>query len=107
MASLRSLTKRWLPRDLKKHFQQLVLGYHSYAPSFSAAGEDMILRHIIGSDTMDGFYVDVGAYDLVRLSNVFFFYYNGIADSGESINGEGCNLAIPVDAFEGNGRLCF
>jgi FkbM family methyltransferase len=77
MASLRSLTKRWLPRGLKKHFQQLVLGYHSYAPSFSAAGEDTILRHIIGSDTMDGFYVDVGAYDPVRWSNTFFFYLSG------------------------------
>ena len=77
MASLRSLTRRWMPQDFKKHFQQLLLGYHSYAPSFSSAGEDMILRHVIGSDKMEGFYVDVGAYHPVLSSNTYFFYLNG------------------------------
>ncbi|MBC7932643.1 MAG: FkbM family methyltransferase [Rubrivivax sp.] len=77
MASLRSLTRRWLPHDIKKHFQQLLLGYHSYAPSFASAGEDMILRHVIGSDKMEGFYVDVGAYHPVLSSNTYFFYLNG------------------------------
>ena len=77
MASLRTLARGWLPRDFKKRFQQLVRGYHSYAPSFSSAGEDMILRHVIGSDKMDGFYVDVGAYDPVLGSNTYFFYLNG------------------------------
>ena len=77
MASLRTLTRRWLPHDIKKHFQQALLGYHSYAPSFASAGEDMILRHLIGSDKMDGFYVDVGAYHPVRASNTYFFYVNG------------------------------
>lgn len=75
--SLRSLTRFWLPSDLKSRIQQLLLGYHSYAPSFSSAGEDMILRHIIGSDKMEGFYVDVGAYDPVLGSNTYFFYTNG------------------------------
>ncbi len=37
----------------------------------------MILRHIIGSDKMDGFYVDVGAYHPVLFSNTYFFYLNG------------------------------
>jgi FkbM family methyltransferase len=77
MASLRSLTRLWLPQDIKKSFQKVLLGYHSYAPSFSSAGEDMILRHVIGSDKMDGFYVDVGAYHPVRASNTYFFYLNG------------------------------
>lgn len=77
MASLRSLTRPWLPQDVKKRFQQALLGYHSYAPSFSSAGEDMILRHIIGSDKMEGFYVDVGAYHPVLSSNTYFFYLNG------------------------------
>jgi len=77
MASLRSLTRTWLPQNFKKHFQQVLLGYHSYAPSFSSAGEDMILRHAIGSDKMEGFYVDVGAYHPVILSNTYFFYLNG------------------------------
>lgn len=77
MASLRALLRPFLPQDLKRHFQQAVLGYHSYAPSFSSAGEDMILRHLVGSDKMEGFYVDVGAYDPVRFSNTYFFYLNG------------------------------
>jgi FkbM family methyltransferase len=77
MASFRSLTRRWLPQVFKKYFQQLLLGYHSYAPSFSSAGEDMILRHVIGSDKMEGFYVDVGAYHPVISSNTYFFYLDG------------------------------
>jgi FkbM family methyltransferase len=77
MGSLRSVFRSWLPRDLKKSFQQLLLGYHSYAPSFSSAGEDMILRHIVGSDKRDGFYVDVGAYHPMLFSNTYFFYLNG------------------------------
>lgn len=55
----------------------MLLGYHSYAPSFSSAGEDMILRHIIGSDKRDGFFVDVGAYHPTLFSNTYFFYLNG------------------------------
>ena len=71
------MTRHWLPQDAKAFLQQLVLGYHSYAPSFSQAGEDMILRHLIGSGKMDGFYVDVGAFDPVQLSNTYFFYTHG------------------------------
>ena len=62
---------------LKKALQKMALGYHSFAPSFSAAGEDMILRHILGSDKRDGFYVDVGAFDPVESSNTHFFYCYG------------------------------
>jgi hypothetical protein len=51
--------------------------YRNYAPSFSSAGEDMVLRHLIGSDKMDGFYVDVGAYHPVKHSNTYFFYIHG------------------------------
>lgn len=77
MVSLRSLSRFRVPESLKRVFQQLLLGYHSYAPSFSAAGEDMILRHILGSDKQTGFYVDVGAYHPVRSSNTYFFYLYG------------------------------
>lgn len=75
--SLRSFAKPWLPRSLKKAAQQLLLGYHSYVPSFSCAGEDMVLRHLVGSDRMDGFFVDVGAYHPETFSNTHFFYLNG------------------------------
>ena len=77
MVSLRSLTRRWLSQDLKRSLQQMVLGYNSHAPSFSSAGEDMILRHILGSDKMEGFYVDVGAFHPTHFSNTYFFYLNG------------------------------
>lgn len=77
MLSFRTLTRRWLPLSLKKSFQQALLGYDSYAPSFSSAGEDMILRHLVGSDKMEGFYVDVGAFHPTLFSNTYFFYLNG------------------------------
>jgi len=77
MGRLRSLLKSWLPHDMKKSVQRIVLGYHSHAPSFSSAGEDMILRHLIGPDKRDGFYVDVGAYHPTLFSNTYFFYLNG------------------------------
>jgi len=66
-----------MPLSLKRSLQQLLLGYDSYAPSFSSAGEDMILRHILGSDKMSGFYVDVGAFHPTLFSNTYFFYLNG------------------------------
>lgn len=37
----------------------------------------MILRHILGSDKMRGFYVDVGAFHPTLFSNTYFFYLNG------------------------------
>ena len=77
MFSVRTLTRRWLPSNLKRSFQKLLLGYDSYAASFSSAGEDMILRHILGSDKMNGFYVDVGAFHPTLFSNTYFFYLNG------------------------------
>lgn len=36
----------------------------------------MILRHLVGSDKRDGFYVDVGAYHPSLFSNTYFFYIN-------------------------------
>jgi FkbM family methyltransferase len=77
MLNFRTLTRRWLPLSLKRSFQQLLLGYDSYAPSFSSAGEDMVLRHLLGSDKMNGFYVDVGAFHPTLFSNTYFFYLNG------------------------------
>ena len=37
----------------------------------------MILRHILGSHKMSGFYVDVGAFHPTLFSNTYFFYLNG------------------------------
>lgn len=66
-----------LPTGFKRRIESILLGYHSFAPSFSSAGEDMILRHLFGSDKRDGFYVDVGAFHPVHASNTYFFYLNG------------------------------
>src|SRR5260221_772996 len=77
MASFRSLTRRWLPRSLVESLQRAALGYHSHAPSFSCAGEDMILRRLLGLDRTRGFYVDVGAFHPTLFSNTHFFYLNG------------------------------
>lgn len=74
---MRTLTRRWMPLGIKRSFQRVLLGYDSYAPSFSSAGEDMILRHLLGSDKMNGFYVDVGAFHPTLFSNTYFFYLNG------------------------------
>lgn len=75
--SLRSLARRLRADGLRAGLGHFLLGRQAYAPSFSSAGEDMILRHVIGSDKMDGFYVDVGAYDPVVASNTHFFYVKG------------------------------
>jgi FkbM family methyltransferase len=77
MSSLRTAFSKFLPSNAKSKIQKLLLGYHSFAPSFASAGEDMILRHILGSDKQDGFYVDVGAYHPVIASNTYFFYSYG------------------------------
>ncbi len=37
----------------------------------------MILRHILGADKRDGFYVDIGAFHPIHASNTYFFYLNG------------------------------
>jgi FkbM family methyltransferase len=59
---------------MKRALRRVLLGYDDFAPCFSSAGEDMILRHLIGSEKRDGFYVDVGAYQPIRSSNTYFFY---------------------------------
>jgi len=77
MNKLRSFIKLLAPSYVKRGIQRLILGYDSFAPSFAFAGEDMILRHILGADKRDGFYVDVGAYHPSHGSNTYFFYRYG------------------------------
>jgi FkbM family methyltransferase len=77
MLNLRTVLSPLLSEANKRRIQQLLLGYHSFAPSFSSAGEDMILRHILGSDKTQGFYVDIGAVHPTLFSNTYFFYSYG------------------------------
>jgi FkbM family methyltransferase len=59
--------------NLKEQIKQLLLGYSHFMPSFSQAGEDMILRSIFRRIN-NGFFVDIGAYDPVVCSNTWFIY---------------------------------
>jgi hypothetical protein len=77
MSNLHALARGYLPQGLKGRLRKLLLGYDHFAPSFASAGEDMIIRHLVGPDKTDGFYVDVGAYDPVISSNTYFFYWLG------------------------------
>jgi FkbM family methyltransferase len=76
-ASRRDWLRRHLPGSARRAIQRTVLGYHSHAASFSGAGEDMILRHLIGVDRRNGFYVDVGAFHPYSASNTYHFYLKG------------------------------
>lgn len=68
---------RLLPYGIRQKVLRIILGYDSFAPSFASAGEDMILRHLLGADRAPGFYVDVGACHPVRASNTYSFYLRG------------------------------
>jgi FkbM family methyltransferase len=57
----------------KEKLKYLFLGYSHFRPSFSQAGEDMILRNIFRKH-LNGTYVDVGAYHPMNGSNTYFFY---------------------------------
>lgn len=67
---------RWLHYVLSHGvltLEELKLGHLSY----SQFGEDLILDSLFGRDSMRGFYVDVGAYHPVYLSNTHRFYKRG------------------------------
>jgi hypothetical protein len=66
-----------MPGRAKGLIRRLVLGYDHFAPSFAAAGEDMILRHVVGSERQQGFFVDVGAFHPNHSSNTYFFHTQG------------------------------
>ncbi len=59
--------------EIKEKIKDLILGYRNFTPSFSQAGEDMILRNIFRL-IENGTYVDVGAYHPLSGSNTHYFY---------------------------------
>ena len=77
MESLITAFRNIISVEAKNKLQKLLFAYHSFVPSFSSAGEDMILRHILGADKQNGFYIDVRAYHPLRASNTYFFYSYG------------------------------
>lgn len=59
--------------EIKEKIKKLILGYSHFTPSFSQAGEDMILRNLLRK-IQAGFYVDVGAHHPLSGSNTHYFY---------------------------------
>ncbi len=59
--------------EIKEKIKKLILGYNRFSPSFSQAGEDMILRNLF-SKIQDGFYIDVGAYHPTAGSNTYYLH---------------------------------
>lgn len=73
---MKSFIKKCIPQGFKQKIKRILLGYQNFFPSFSHAGEDMLLRHIF-SNKRNGFYIDIGSYDPVVHSNTYYFYQNG------------------------------
>lgn len=59
--------------EIKEKIKDLLLGYSHFTPSFSQAGEDMILANIFRL-VQNGTYVDAGAYHPLNGSNTHYFY---------------------------------
>jgi FkbM family methyltransferase len=116
---LRKFIKSLLPGDIKRNVQQLLLGYKHYYPSFSSSGEDMILNYLFTKKLLrrePGFYVDIGAYQPVKFSATYFFYYNnwrginidatpGSMEAFKQLRPRDINLEIGV--AENTGHLTF
>lgn len=58
--------------SLQRKIKKALFGLRYAAPSFSQAGEDMILRNLLRK-IENGFYVDIGAYHPVLSSNTHYF----------------------------------
>lgn len=70
------------PTALAKAVVKRALGLRPGATvSFSSCGEDMVIRHLLGTTAGEGFYLDVGAWHPTQASNTYHFYrlgWNGI-----------------------------
>lgn len=67
---------QWLRSKLKKNrftFEEL----KSARLSFSQFGEDLLLESFFGKNNKNGFYVDIGAFNPIRISNTHLFYKKG------------------------------
>lgn len=58
---------------LKRKIKKVLFGLRYATPSFSQAGEDMILRNLLRK-IENGFYVDIGAYHPFLGSNTHYFH---------------------------------
>ncbi len=102
-----SLEKR---RKLANYLNELF--YNNATKSYSQEGEDMILRRIF-VNSINGFYIDVGAFHPTRFSNTYLFYKKGwrginidaMPGSMKKFNkkrGRDINLEYPVSSEKKN-----
>ena len=45
--------------------------------SYSQQAEDLSIQRYFGEEKMNGFFVDVGAFDPIKYSNTYLFYKKG------------------------------
>lgn len=67
---------RWLHRKIKSRevtFEELQNGRLYY----SQFGEDILVEGLFGREKTNGFYIDIGAFDPVIISNTYLFYRKG------------------------------
>lgn len=78
-------------KKLKNLYKKISrLSYKTYNYSYSQCGEDMIANYYLPEKY--GFFVDIGAYHPVRISNTYHFYKKG----WRGINIDGSKVAIAL-----------
>jgi FkbM family methyltransferase len=60
---------------IKEVFKRFI--FRKFNVSFATSGEDILLRKLLSRHVKNKFYVDIGAYHPIRLSNTYFFYLRG------------------------------
>lgn len=73
----RVLPMPWRRKVLDSLLERLDRHGASGAVSYSSSGQDMILAHLLGPGYLEGFYVDVGAWQPRIGSNTFGLYRRG------------------------------
>jgi FkbM family methyltransferase len=74
LSSIKSL----LPKGIKAFLKAKLVGDNWLESTyFSQFGEDVILRSYFPKNKKSGFFVDIGAYQPVSLSNTYYFYLKG------------------------------
>jgi FkbM family methyltransferase len=73
-----ALIKKLIPNSIKRYIRNKLLStvskmFDTNTITYSQSGEDIILRNIFNFKE-NGFFIDVGAYNPIILSNTYYFY---------------------------------
>ena len=79
---LRKIVSSILPIRLKESIKRVLRDNNSYIfhnnyTTYSDCAEDRILYYLFKNKKEKGFYIDIGAYKPVTVSNTYFFYQIG------------------------------